>query len=223
MQIVGLKILESDKQIADAILGEIKLKLDTSLRRARGNIEKQLRVLVAEKLRAAPEYDALTFGQLTAEFGLYEHQADSAVDGIVDRIANAVQVDVIPISYTSFAVTRGGYKIELFQGNYADIVTWADGIVDDIERNYSLPWLNWLLLQGGKILVRDYQVTFSFSNQQLYASRSRLGLMKKTPGKNWRVPSQFQGTVKNNWITRSLRGIDKEVEQIIKAELRKYI
>jgi hypothetical protein len=40
---------------------------------------------------------------------------------------------------------------------------------------------------------------------------------------NWRVPSEFAGTVNNNWITRAIDRLDPILLNDIEKELEKHI
>jgi hypothetical protein len=69
-------------------------------------------------------------------------------------------------------------------------------------------------LDGAKILVRQHEVKIGPSRY----SRTGMALMVESK-KNWRVPSEFSGTISNNWITRALENVDKEISDIIKNEI----
>jgi hypothetical protein len=86
------------------------------------------------------------------------------------------------------------------------------------SKGYSLPWLKWLLFEGSKPLIKNYSVKFG-SNK-----RSRTGqAIMISSNKNWKVPSEFAGTVTNNWITRAIdRASDKilqDIQNIIESNL----
>ena len=43
--------------------------------------------------------------------------------------------------------------------------------------------------------------------------------MKANLRRRWGVPSQYAGTTQNNFVTRSLEGIDKEIIAIMQSEI----
>jgi hypothetical protein len=82
-----------------------------------------------------------------------------------------------------------------------------------------LPWLEWLLLYGGKIIVRDYRVKMGSNNR----SRTGMAVMVESSGSNWRVPTEFAGTSNNNWVTRAINKIDNKILDILETELEKSL
>jgi capsid portal protein len=48
--------------------------------------------------------------------------------------------------------------------------------------------------------------------------RSRGGIMSE--GGSWRVPPQYTGTLDDNFVTRALTNREKDIEKLLKAELR---
>ena len=81
-----------------------------------------------------------------------------------------------------------------------------------------MPWLEWLLLKGNQIIVRNYEVKIG-SN-----SRSRSGdAIMISSSENWRVPPEFIGTNTNNWTTRALSKIEDELNSLIKSKFESYL
>lgn len=83
------------------------------------------------------------------------------------------------------------------------------------DKQQLIPWLQWLIIEGDKVIVRDYD--FSVRNNRF--SRTGLGIMVEGAGRRWKVPAEFSGTVQNNFITRALRDADREIEDIIINEI----
>jgi len=88
------------------------------------------------------------------------------------------------------------------------------------EKGVSLEWLRWLLFEGASPIVKGYDV--SFSNNNPY-SRTGGAVMVKVGRKSWRVPPEYIGTVKNNWITRAIDKTDEAITKIIQAEIENKI
>jgi hypothetical protein len=59
--------------------------------------------------------------------------------------------------------------------------------------------LEWLLLEGNKTIIKNQQVIVRPSK----FSRTGMALMQES-NKSWKVPSQYAGTIRNNWITRAI-------------------
>ena len=74
------------------------------------------------------------------------------------------------------------------------------------NQGQKLPWLEWLLLRGNQIIIRNYQVRMGASPY----SRTNMAVMVQSK-KNWRVPMEFAGTITNNWTTRALDKVDAQI------------
>jgi hypothetical protein len=104
----------------------------------------------------------------------------------------------------------------MIKENYEDVLSSADAFVIDDAKSLKLPWLEWLLLYGGKIIVRSYEVKVGPNPH----SRTGLAIMKPSK-KNWRVPAEFSGTRENNWVTRALDRLDDSIPNLIQTEIEK--
>ena len=96
------------------------------------------------------------------------------------------------------------------------IYTDFASVIDD--DGYVLPWLEWLLLEGQSIIVKNYEVLYTKSA----SSRSGMALMQPSKS-SWRVPSQFAGTEKNNWTTRAINSVEDNIYIIIQKNIEKYL
>ena len=75
----------------------------------------------------------------------------------------------------------------------------------------SLPWLQWLLLEGDSIIIANFGVEYSNEAQ------GRAGPARMTrQARPFRVNPKFSGTKDDNFITRSLSGRILEIEKAIK-------
>jgi hypothetical protein len=81
-----------------------------------------------------------------------------------------------------------------------------------------LPWLEWLLLKGNSIIVRNYNVKYG----QNPRSRSGDAIMIDSTS-SWRVPPEFAGTTRDNWTTRALNRVDKDINRIIQQSFESSI
>ena len=62
--------------------------------------------------------------------------------------------------------------------------------------------VRWLLTGGNRLILKDYVYVYDGSTRQW--SRTSQGIMKHK-GLGWRVPSEFAGSIRNNWITRGIK------------------
>lgn len=207
----SLDLIDSDSDVRSAILSELKILLDKTLIKLVNRIEPKIRLSLRTALQNEPEYGSLISGQLRKEFGI---DNTSNVDTAVDNMVNSVEffIDSIKINGSKL---NGGIKLRIIPKDLSGIIDDSSAFVVDNERGYSLPWLEWLLTKGGEIIVRNFEVQYGPNPR----SRSGDAIMISS-GSNWRVPAQFSGTIRNNWVTRALSTIEKKIIQIIEDELK---
>ena len=84
----------------------------------------------------------------------------------------------------------------------------------DSLRGYSLPWLQWLLLDGTKVLIDSHQVVIGPNLR----SRTSMAIMR--PGSGWSVPNEFAGTQNNNWLTRAIDSSSDSINNLLKRAFK---
>lgn len=202
----SVSLLESDKDIRSAILDALSSDLSKTISKSISSISTKIKILVKKALQNEPEYQSLKSGQLRREFGI---ENTNNVDVVIDKLIDTLIIDTKTITINSQGLS-GGLRITMIPSDFSGVVGSEESVVVDNMRGYSLPWLEWLLLKGSQIIVRDYEVKVG-SNPY---SRSGDAIMVSS-SKNWRVPPEFAGTVTDNWTTRALSTIDDEISKII--------
>ncbi|MFM7852641.1 MAG: hypothetical protein ACKO96_12190, partial [Flammeovirgaceae bacterium] len=103
----------------------------------------------------------------------------------------------------------GGFQLTVLPSDTLQAI--AKSVGQTSEKGVLLPWLSWLLYEGVSPIVRGYDVKITGN---IY-SRTGGALMIKS-NKNWRVPGEFAGTVTDNWVTRAIDSIEKDIIASIK-------
>lgn len=206
----SISLLEQDKDIRISILQSLQAIMDKALQKAIVYIEPKIRLLVRQALYAEPEYTSLISGELRKQFGIED---TSNVDIAINNIINTIILTKQSVRINNNGLT-GGILLTIVPSNLLGIIDDSSAYVVDSNRGYSLPWLEWLLLRGGDIIVRKFEVKYG-SNP---ASRSGDAIMVSS-SKNWRVPAQFAGTQRDNWITRALSTIEDKISDLIRSGL----
>jgi hypothetical protein len=211
---IGIKILESDSTIAKKILNALRPELSKVFNKAVSKIESDIQKALISALKQEPEYGQLISGILRTEFGI----ADTGnVEAIVQRLAETTRVRISPVSVMGNSL-KGGIIVEAIQSdNISNIISADEAYVVD-SKGYSMPWLEWLLLRGNSVLVKGYEVKYGPSPN----SRSGNGIMVNS-NQDWRVPPEYKGTAENNWTTRAISRLDREIVTIIKTNIEKSI
>jgi hypothetical protein len=205
----SLRLLESDTEIRSQILNAMKSDIDAALTATARSIKQDIFDIVKDALETEPEFSSLIAGELRKEFGI---QDTSNVQMAVNNIANSIIIDKVPVSINNTGIS-GGLKISIINNrDYGGALGDTSAFVVDDQRGYSLPWLEWLLLKGNQIIVRDFAVKFGPN------PNSRTGDAIMVPSSsNWRVPPEFAGTITDNWTTRALSKIDDKITSIIQS------
>lgn len=212
---INLKLLESDSEVSNLILSIIKETLNNAFSKALKNLRNTIPVEVKNAIISEPEYQSLISGKLRYEFGIPD--ASSAVNSIVDSWANNIVIDTIPIVVSGNGL-KGGFSINMIKDDYSDVLNLAGSTIKDSKSGAVLPWLEWLLLYGGQIIIKNYRVQMGPN------ANSRTGMAVMVSSKeNWRVPPEFAGTKNNNWISRALNRLDTIIPNLIQKEIENNI
>lgn len=210
----SIKLIESESFIRTQILQAIRDRLNKALSVTAQSIKSDISILIREALQSEPEFSSLLSGQLRKEFGIED---TGNVYIVVDAISNSVQTNVKTVSINNTGVS-GGLQIQLVGPGYGGALADSSAQVMDSERGYSLPWLEWLLLKGNQIIIRKYEVKLGEN------PRSRSGDAIMIPsGTSWRVPPEFAGTERDNWVTRALGKIDNKITNLIQTKFESSI
>lgn len=210
-----LRLLESDADISNQILIAIKDILNTAFNRSIKNLKVKIPQQVKNAIISEPEYQSLISGKLQYEFGIPD--ATTKVNKILDIWSNNINVNIIPVTISGNRL-RGGFAINMIQSDYGDVLGDDSANVVDSKSGAVLPWLEWLLLYGNKIIINNYQVQVGPNKN----SRTGLAIMVSSK-ESWRVPPEFAGSTDNNWITRALSKLDSTISNIIQQEIESNI
>ena len=209
--------IELDKdfeaQFKRNILKEIHSKLNKVFPVAIGQIKEKLEEVVRIRIMSSPEYAGITGGRFRGELGLPDGAA--RIDAIIER-----WVESIFVKYTKGkAGSLGSIDIGILQSDWADVLAMGEATLTYASRkgSKSLEWLRWLLKEGRAVIVSNYEFVPEPKN-----SRTGLGIMVKGRG-GWKIPSQFAGTDIDNFATRALDGIAKDIDEVVRRELTKVL
>ena len=212
---INLKLLESDNDIINYILLAMKDNLSIVFNNALKNLKTNIPNKVKQAIISEPEYQSLLDGKLKYEFGI--PGSASAVNSIIDTWTNNIQIDIIPITISGNSL-RGGFSINMVKDDYSDVLSLTGSSITDTKTSSVLPWLQWLLLDGGKVIIKNYIVQIGPNTN----SRTGMAIMVSSK-ENWRVTPEFAGNKNNNWITRALSKFSTTIPNLIQSEIEKNI
>jgi hypothetical protein len=172
-------------------------------------IKEPLKEIVRASIMSTPEYRSLQGGSLQGELGV-TFPAER-ITAIIDTWVNNIVVETIVSKDPLLSIDIG-----FLQEGYADVLSLPEASYE-YEKG-TIPWLEWLLLEGDKRIIRSYK----FSPTQR-GSRTGLGIMVPKSRAGWQVPSEFSGTETNNFATRAFDGVDTKIEKIVESVIRASI
>ena len=179
---------EMNKYMADSIQ---KLKLSIPL-------------IIEETIKNSPEYESILIGQLKYELGIPD--PFRKLEGIINIWLANIQFNYSKPVVLNNSI-KSSFSINMIKSDFSDVLSSDFAIVSDNIRNYDLPWLEWLLLDGTKTIVAEQEVVLG----QNKASRTGFAVMRKS-NKSWKVPAFYAGTISNNWITRAIDNASSRIE-----------
>lgn len=203
----SFKILESDKQISNSILQALLPEIDNFLKKSLSNIKKTLPLLIRQIIQNTPEYNSLIGGQLQYEFGIPDPNNQLAT--IIDIWSNNVFTEYTGPTVSTNKI-KASFSVSLIRSDFNDVLSSDAAFVIDNLRAYQLPWLEWLLLEGNKTIVKKQEVVLGPNK----FSRTGYALMRSS-NKSWKVPSEFAGTIRDNWITRAIDNSESEINELL--------
>lgn len=214
---IEVRLKTDAREITTGILKAVRSQLNTVLHQTANNIRLDILKLIDKLVEGSPEYQSLINGELSQQLGL--NDIDARLKDIVGALKNSVGVSVVPVSYTGDKL-RGGVNIHLIKSDFEDVLGLSAASYQTGTTN--IPWLEWLLTQGDRIILANYPVSYQADE----LSRMNRGTVPVTTvlekGGGWRIPPQFSGTLENNWLTRTFNvGLVKTaIDQIVERRLR---
>lgn len=190
-----------EKSINQGIANYINQKISNN----QNAIANGVRSLVPGWILSQPEIISLTSADPNSLAGYFGIAGDT--NQIASNIASSVANSLI-FKFTPFnSNLNGGFEIYIQPEDFTNLLGLTEG--HTVYGGGDLHWLDWLLTRGDEIIISNYQY-----NPQTGLGRSGMGSM--VSGGMFRVPPQFSGTIKDNFVTRALTGMeqDKAITQI---------
>lgn len=211
---ISLNIKDGDDKISSLILNVLIGEVDSALARATTPIQNRVKTLFGTAIANCPEMISLRGGKLQGELGVTGPEQRQQV--LFKQWIDSIQIQHTKLRKYSNGL-RGGFTLGMILADFNDVLSMAVA-QQFTEKGELLPWLEWLLLNGDTIIVRDYHVEVAKRG-----SLSRTGLAIMSTGGRWRVPPEFSGTIRNNFVTRTLDSIEPNIHDIIQEEVTKAI
>lgn len=204
---LSIKLLESNQEINDKILQALMPQVDDYLKTRLNKLRRMLPPMLRDIIQNTPEYNSLIGGQLQYEFGMPDPGVKLA--NIIDIWTNNIHIEYNGPTIVSNKL-RASFSASLIRRNFDDVLSSDYALVIDNLRGYQLPWLEWLLLEGNKTIIKKQEVVIGPNK----FSRTGNAIMRQS-SRSWKVPSEFAGTIGDNWITRAIDNAQSEINQFL--------
>lgn len=185
-----IEILEDNSTINKKIVAAIIELISAKFTKFQTLFLNEAQPQIENFIRESETYESLIDGQLKGDFGIVsEKEIESIIQEFVD-----IRIELV----------KGGLNIYYDSPAFFEIVSLSK------QNGSAVPWFQWLMLEGDKIVVEGFSVTDDIPGQ----AESRSGEAIMITGGDFRVDPHFSGTESDNWITRMLQDYLPEIKNI---------
>ena len=205
---IGLKLIDPFSVIDSRINAAISEEVNKRLIRNKGFIETQMSKMIQMWVRAQPEM--LEIGlekRLAGMLGIRKGLGPTAVDSIVMAVVAASS-----FRFSRFdKQMRGAAELNFQPTTFLNLLGLGTGHTKT-KNGADLHWLDWLLMQGNKMIVVGY-------HYEPESGRGRSGLGAMDQGGAFRIPPEMAGVSTDNFITRAFSGKEKDIMNLFQRAL----
>lgn len=209
---IGFKLRETQETIEHKILSALAPEVNKLILRMIPGIQKRMRASLISRISGCAEVQAMISGSFHSELGMYDIR--QRINRIIEIWADSIVVKPNRVRQVNRQLV-GGISITAINSDYSDVLSLPEASFLTPEHSFLLPWLQWILVEGRSIVIRNYDIAVNRKN-----SRTGLYVMRKQSG-NYKIPSEISGTSSNNFVTRSLANFDDVVYLIVEGEIDK--
>lgn len=212
-----IKILEKNTEIEQRILQALLPEVNSVLQKYVKTIGPKIKDAVSIAIKNSPEYNSIVGGTLKYELGIPD--GDTRINNILNIWLANMSVNFKPVILKGSQL-QGGIKISLIKADLSDVLGSSDAFLTDDRTGSMVDWLNWLSLAGDRTIIKDYNFILGSNTR----SRTGGGIMRYAPGSGkWKIPSEFSGTITNNWITRAIDVASDSIDSILSSTLKDIV
>jgi hypothetical protein len=209
-----IKILEKNSEIEQKILRALLPKVNSVLTKYVNTIGPKIKEVVSVAIKNSPEYNSILNGTLKYELGIPD--GDTRINNILNIWLSNMTVAFKPVVIKNSQL-NGSVIISLIKADLSDVLGSDAAFITDNKTGSMVDWLNWLSLAGDRTIIKDYNFILGANPR----SRTGGGIMRYSPGTGkWKIPSQFSGTITNNWITRAIDSASDNIDNILSNNLK---
>jgi hypothetical protein len=198
----SIRLVETSAQIQKKVERALRSEINKVLATSAKSIEAKVRPIIQGALTNSPEIQSLNGGTLAADFGLTSNPGNQIVSAVVASLNVRAERGKGKI--------LGGIVVELQPTDFSNLLGLS--VAEQQIDGGAIPWLYWLLTQGDTIIIANYGVEYGQFGRTNEARMSE----KFAP---FKVDSNFSGTTENNFITRAVDKVSKQIRQAIQGSI----
>ena len=200
-----VNIVETNDQIQRKILEAIAAETNKKISKNRTYVVNKLKGYVRSWLEMQPEIDDLRRDGtgLSAELGLQAGTGNFIASTIVDAAVRSIETKVTKVNRN----LKGGFVFNFQPKNLINLLSLPEASVIT-EKGVTLEWVKLLLTIGDTPIIFGYDFLPT-------PGQGRSGGGTMVGGGMWRIQPKYAGTISNNFITRSLIGKEKILEETL--------
>lgn len=165
--------------------------------------------LVANSLRNSNFYRNFTTGSdLVVGLGVPAGEEKIRIEAVINAIVDNLKIGLNKRGTNQYIGSISIY-VELNEAVYSYITNIREANITT-EKGENIPWLKWVIIDGDTIIIKNYDVM-----QNIGLGRSGGGIMVKSSNVSYRIPTEYSGTLEDNWITRAIEDAETSLNKII--------
>jgi len=209
----SIKLKESNTEISNRIVREMRKKAQPVLSKGFGKIQKALPKLIKQRIEEEPIWQSILNGRLRQELGL--RFPEKRLDNLMKEILSERSL--------KFELSLNGPKFIIGKMGFYAIPSDYENLLNSLNSSYysvskkgkeKIEWAKYVLVQGSKPIF--FNTRIQYFQKQNRKSRAGFALMKPAPGE---IYSLNEGTQNNNFLKSSMKDLESRLTNIFKLIL----
>lgn len=217
---LSVSIEANSKSFEREILKQAVVQINKNIEPRLKGLEKRVGDGFVERLKTTAEYESIVSdtGQLRLEFGI--ENPSYVMERILSKLKLCFSVEYKKARVVGDSI-QGTFSVKFNKQDFTFLYEEASfrAIFSRLfkrkvpssfktQKGQKIDWLRWLLEKGSTPIIFDYDVAFG----DFETSRTGGAIMMKNLG-SWGVPAKYAGTRNSNWLTRTLKQYELDVQE----------
>jgi hypothetical protein len=179
------------------VINELRERAKSLVQKNYAKIRRAVKPVIVDAIYECPEMESLRSGKLRYDLGV-------KIDPTL-LIAWSV-ADTMKLQYTYSNQYIFNFSISIQPGRYGNLLDLPQSVIIS-ENGKKIPWLEWLLTNGTKIIMADFGVLYKEGTGR---TGGAITVQNITP---FMIDPAFAGVVGDNFISRALNKNSQKIQQ----------